>query len=134
MDNNTCPAFTNCSAAICPVCQNGREIFFADEQICGKRGMAERFPWIKTQRKLANRSEQNHEIGYFTVESLTKIRKVGPNTPGCDPDNPGRKAKFERKVRSKHTRKHITDPERIKTLREGLAKYNASKKHVLGEK
>jgi hypothetical protein len=130
----TCQSFTNCSAAICPLCQNGSEIWFTDEPICGKHGMAEPFPWIKTQRKLARKSEQNHEIGYFTVETLAKIRKVGPNTPGCDPDTPGRRARFERKVRPKHTRNHITDPERIKTLREGLARYRSSKKHGLEEK
>jgi hypothetical protein len=51
-----------------------------------------------------------------------------------NPDTPGRKASFEPKVANNQRRKRTMSPDRIKTLREGLAKYNASKKHGLEEK
>ncbi len=135
MENSqNCSIFTRCSAPICPLCLNGGEIFFADEPICSKHGMVKLFPWIKTQRKLAKKSEQNHEIGYFTLEMLTKIRKVSRGTAGMNPDTPGRKAKFERKVASIHERKYISPPGRTKTLREHMAKMRLAKKRVLEEK
>lgn len=133
-DNTACSTFNRCSAPICPLCLTGGEIFFADEEICGKHGMTKLFPWIKTQRKLAKKSEQNHEIGYFTVESLTKIRKVSRGTAGMNPDTPGKRARFERKVASNHKRKYTSSPDRIKTLRGYLVSARLRKKRVLEEK
>ncbi len=129
-----CQSFTHCSAAICPLRLTGGEIFFADEQICGKHNMSIEFPFIKVQRKLAKKHRKSHDAGFFTVEILNKITRVGRTTTGRDPDLPEKTSKTERRLLRKGGSKHTMSPERIKTLREGLARYRSSKKHGLEEK
>ena len=133
-NNNICQSFTHCSAAICPLRLTGGEIWFADEQVCGRRGMAEQFPFIKVQRKLAKKHRKSHDAGFFTTEILNKITRVGRTTTGRDPDLPEKPSKTERKLLRKGGSKHTMSPERIKTLREGLARYRSSKKRGLEEK
>lgn len=116
-----CSIFNRCSAPICPLCLTGGEIFFADEEICGKRGMAKLFPWIKTQRKLAKKHRESHDTGFFTVEILNKIARVSRTTTGRDPDRPEKPSKIEKKLLRSGGAKHTMTEERIKTLRDRMA-------------
>lgn len=134
MENSdtTCSIFTRCSAPICPLLLTGGEIFFADESVCSKYNMGDKFPFIKVQRKLAKKHQAAHDAGFFTVEILNKITRVSRTTTGRDPDTPSKPSKFERKLLRKGGSGDTMPQDRIKTLRDNLAAARLAKRRVLG--
>ena len=90
-----CSIFQRCSAPVCPLRISGGEIFYANEDICSKRGIQAEHKLLRTQKKLAKYTKRNPNIGYFDVQMLNKIRRVTPKTVGCDPDRPGKKFRGE---------------------------------------
>jgi hypothetical protein len=95
----------------------GGESWFPDDAYCSKHNMAEKFPFIKVQRKLAKKHKESHDAGFFTVEMLNKIARVSRSTTGRDPDLPEKPSKFERKLLRHKPLQHTMSLERIKTLR-----------------
>ena len=99
-----CPSFSQCEAPLCPLYEHLSEVvWYSDEPIC--TSLLHRQPWIRTQRRIAKRTNKNPDAGYFTVEMLKSIKAVSPQTKGINPDHRASQEKWigKRKARAKAT-------------------------------
>ena len=81
-----CSMYNRCSAPCCPLHDMTKSIWYANEQICRKQEFTTTHKFINTQRKIARRSKQNPDIGYFTYAVLCKMRKIYKSVSGENPD------------------------------------------------
>jgi hypothetical protein len=57
-------------------------IWYPDEDVCPLRGVPN---WVKKQRKI-QKMGATFENGYFTVETLNRIKRISRSIRGLDPD------------------------------------------------
>jgi hypothetical protein len=96
-----CKSFTTCSAPVCPLDSHIEDAsYFPHEPICSSRQATKGLKWIKTQRKIARKTNNSSDIGYFTHEMLRTTKRVTPKTTGIDPDSQSGRGKFRRNVPS----------------------------------
>ncbi|GAI65877.1 unnamed protein product, partial [marine sediment metagenome] len=100
-----------------------------NETVCGKSGLSEEFPWIKTQRKIARKCKEPDK--YFVVEMLTNISQVRKGTVGLSPDV-GYEMQLSSWLKDHHKAKkrEYTEEER-KAFREKMIKGRELKKVAL---
>jgi len=80
-----CPRYNICDANLCPYDPELRyRVWYPNESVCAKQDMVEKFPWIKTQRKVVRRSKEPDK--YFVLEMLTNLSQVRKATVGLSPD------------------------------------------------
>ena len=80
-----CPKFKSCGAPICPLSKRStnKGVWYANEPICSRMDLREKFKWINVQRKIKRKVEKYpHDAGLFTVEMLLRIQKVGKKIQG----------------------------------------------------
>jgi len=96
IEHINCPKFEGCSAALCPLADNLRDlIWYPDEDICIARKF-QILPWVKKQKTIAKAKAP--EDRYFTVEMLGAIKQVRKGIEGVSPDQPLEQAEIaERK-------------------------------------
>jgi hypothetical protein len=115
----TCTRFTTCSAPVCPL--DGRPesaSWFPHEPICSSRQATKGLKWIKIQRKIARKTNNSNDIGYFTAEMLRITKRVTPKTTGINPDAFTRKGRGGEIKPSYKDVECITPPDSPKTRRQ----------------
>lgn len=73
-EKERCKRFNICSAALCPLDPHPRRYWYADTEICGKRGNVPK--WIQTQKRIQAVNPDPH--CYYTqlmLESITTVRR-----------------------------------------------------------
>lgn len=80
-----CPSSPICSANMCPLDPYlSDRIWYPDEEICRRQGIIEQYPWIRTQKKIANRTKRMDR--YFNIQMLERNCIIGKGMVGLDPD------------------------------------------------
>ena len=81
-----CPRFDTCNANLCPFDPNlANRTWYPDEDICIRKGITEKYRWIKIQRRTQKKVEDQEK--YFVVEMLENLSAVGKGTIGLNPDS-----------------------------------------------
>lgn len=82
----TCRHYEGCGAPLCPLDTKWLKtaIWYPDEPICKRRGLPNA-DWLKTQRRVAKKANQDHL--FFTYDDLLRIKRVHPSIRGHNPDH-----------------------------------------------
>jgi hypothetical protein len=78
MEKTECQKFETCSAGLCPLDPHPRRYWYADTEICSRRGDVS--GWIKTQKKIIKINPNPHT--YYTQKMLESIDRVKPGITG----------------------------------------------------
>jgi hypothetical protein len=116
-----CSIAYRCNAPLCPMDIDDFATWYPNEDICTRRIFG-KLKWLKTQRKIARRTNKSADIGYFTHEMLCHMTKITRRVSGVDPDTRRKPPQFERKVPCTDKPKCITSPARLIVLRANLEK------------
>ena len=95
-----CSMYNRCSAPCCPLHDLTKSIWYANEQICRKQEFTTVHKFIKTQRKIARRSGQNPDIGYFTYDALCNMGRIYRGIRGANPDRGVSRARRKSRISS----------------------------------
>jgi len=92
VDIEQCSSFEDCSAPLCPLSGSLPDaVWYPDEEVCNRRDR-NKPKWLRTQRKI-KRLKPDYSASYFTLEMLSKIKRVTKQITGINPD--GRLARLE---------------------------------------
>ncbi|MGD1118112.1 MAG: hypothetical protein ABR886_01330 [Dehalococcoidales bacterium] len=83
MNNSDCPSFEGCKAPLCPMddsFKNGA-IWYANEDICGALKYR-KDKWRVNQRKIAKLNSKYPVTGYFDIDMLKIVKRVGKGIRG----------------------------------------------------
>lgn len=80
-----CPRYNICDANLCPYDPELKDrVWYPEETFCTKSGLAQKYPWIKKQRKISKRCKEPDK--YFVVGMLENLSQVRKATVGLSPD------------------------------------------------
>jgi hypothetical protein len=92
MNMEKCASFERCSAPLCPLDEGLTDaVWYPDEDVCNRRN-GDKPKWLRNQRKI-KRLKPRYSDSYFTLEMLSRIRRVTRQIVGINPD--GRLARQE---------------------------------------
>ncbi len=123
MKPEDCKSFEKCSAPICPLMEHiEKAIFYPHEEICSNR-LHNKIKWIKNQRKVS-RKNKSLDTGYFTLQTLTKLKATRKQLKGIDPD----KKSMKRAIEFEITSPALPLTMARKGLNDGLRRYQEQKR------
>ena len=86
-DPHDCHKYETCGAPICPYDTRSDIPWYPGEDVCPRHFTEGPPQWLKVQRRLAKKAENNDR--YFTKAMLDATYAVRKETKGINPDTPG---------------------------------------------